>query len=125
DSTVSNQSRLVRSNKSHDIRITVWQPTLNEEATIRKVIRAIRSRLVERVPLVDELVVVDSRSEDRTREIAAEEGVPVFIHDEILPETGSYRGKGEALWKSLHVLGCEIVAWIDTDVTSAHPKFVY
>src|SRR5947208_3619669 len=99
--------------------------TLNEEATIRKVIRAIRSRLVERVPLVDELVVIDSRSEDRTREIAQEEGVPVFIHDEILPETGSYRGKGEALWKSLHVLTGDIVAWIDTDVTSAHPKFVY
>ena len=39
--------------------------------------------------------------------------------------TGSYRGKGEALWKSLHVLGGDIVAWIDTDVTSAHPKFVY
>src|SRR5947207_3118616 len=75
--------------------------------------------------ITDELVVVDSRSEDRTREIAAEEGVPVFIHDEILPETGSYRGKGEALWKSLHVLTGDIVAWIDTDVTSAHPKFVY
>src|SRR5438067_2418560 len=74
---------------------------------------------------VDELVVIDSRSEDRTREIAEEEGVPVFIHDEILPETGSYRGKGEALWKSLHILGGDIIAWIDTDVTSAHPKFVY
>src|SRR5206468_984313 len=74
---------------------------------------------------VDELVVIDSRSDDRTREITEEEGVRVFIHDEILPETGSYRGKGEALWKSLHVLGGDIVVWIDTDVTSAHPKFVY
>ena len=117
--------RLVEAKERQGIRISVGLPTLNEEATIRKVIRAIRSRLVERVPLVDELVVVDSRSEDRTREIAAEEGVPVFIHDEILPETGSYRGKGEALWKSLHVLTGDIVAWIDTDVTSAHPKFVY
>jgi hypothetical protein len=49
----------------------------------------------------------------------------VFIHDEILTETGSHRGKGEALWKSLHVLTGDIVVWVDTDVTSAHPKFVY
>jgi glucosyl-3-phosphoglycerate synthase len=117
--------RLVDAKERQNLRISVGLPTLNEEATIRKVIRAIRSRLVERFPLVDELVVIDSRSEDRTREIAEEEGVPVFIHDEILPETGSYRGKGEALWKSLHVLSGDIVVWIDTDVTSAHPKFVY
>src|SRR2546423_3304573 len=117
--------RLVDAKERQNLRISVGLPTLNEEATIRKVIRAIRSRLVERFPLVDELVVIDSRSEDRTREIAQQEGIPVFIHDEILPETGSYRGKGEALWKSLHVLTGDIVVWIDTDVTSAHPKFVY
>jgi glucosyl-3-phosphoglycerate synthase len=117
--------RLVDAKERQSLRISVGLPTLNEEATIRGVIRAIRSRLVERYPLVDEIVLIDSRSEDRTREIAAEEGVPVFMHDEILPETGSYRGKGEALWKSLHVLTGDIVVWIDTDVSTAHPKFVY
>src|SRR3989475_11151392 len=117
--------RLVEAKERQGLPISVGRPTPNEEATIRKVIRAIRSRLVERFPVVDELVVVDSRSDDRTREIAEEEGVPVFIHDEILPETGSYRGKGEALWKSLQILTGDIVVWVDTDVTSAHPKFVY
>jgi len=117
--------RLVDAKERQNVRISVGLPTLNEEATIRKVIRAIRSRLMERVPLVDEIVVIDSRSEDRTRELAAEEGVPVFIHDEILPETGTYRGKGEALWKSLHVMTGDIVTWIDTDVSTPHPKFVY
>ncbi len=75
--------------------------------------------------LVDELVVIDSRSEDATREIARDEGVPVYIHDEILPECGSYAGKGEALWKSLHVTTGDLIVWIDTDVTDTHPKFVY
>jgi glucosyl-3-phosphoglycerate synthase len=117
--------RLVEAKERQGVRISVGLPTLNEEATIRRVIRAIRSRLMERYPLVDELVVIDSRSEDRTPEIAAEEGVPVFLHDEILPECGTFRGKGEGLWKSLHVLSGDIVAWIDTDVSSAHPKFVY
>src|SRR5207245_2578180 len=115
----------VEEKERQGLRISVGLPALNEEATIRRVIHSIRSRLVERIPLVDEIVVIDSRSEDRTREIAADEGVAVFIHDEVLPECGSYRGKGEALWKSLHVMTGDLVVWVDTDVSSHHPKFVY
>ena len=117
--------RLVEAKERQGARISVALPTLNEEATIRKVIHAIRTRLMERFPLVDELVVIDSRSDDSTREIARSEGVPVYIHDEILPETGSFVGKGEALWKSLHVTTGDLVVWIDTDVSNTHPKFVY
>ena len=118
-------ARLVDAKARQGLRVSVALPTLNEEATIARVINAIRSRLMERIPLVDEMVVVDSRSDDNTREIAAREGIPVFIHDEILPECGTYRGKGEALWKSLHVTSGDLVVWIDTDVSNAHPKFVY
>ncbi|MEO8633294.1 MAG: glucosyl-3-phosphoglycerate synthase [Chloroflexota bacterium] len=117
--------RLVEAKERQGLRISVGLPTLNEEATIARVIRAIRSRLVERYPLVDEIVVIDSDSSDRTREIAGAEGVPVHIHSQILPGTGSYVGKGEALWKSLHVLSGDIVVWIDTDISNTHPKFVY
>jgi glucosyl-3-phosphoglycerate synthase len=69
--------------------------------------------------------VIDSDSEDRTAEIAAELGVRVHRHSDILPELGSYIGKGEALWKSLHVLDGDIVAWIDTDISNIQPRFVY
>lgn len=107
------------------LRISVGLPTLNEEATIAKVISVIRSRLMERVPLVDELIVIDSDSSDRTREIARELGVPVHIHQQLLPEVGPGRGKGEALWKSLSILGGDLIVWVDTDVSNFHPKFVY
>lgn len=117
--------RLVEAKERQNLRISVGLPTLNEEATIGRVIRAIRTRLVERFPLVDEIVVIDSDSDDRTREIARAEGVPVHIHSQILPGTGSYVGKGEALWKSLHVLSGDLVVWVDTDISNAHPKFVY
>jgi len=118
-------SRLVAEKERQGLRISVGLPTLNEEATIAKVIRAIRTRLMTRYPLVDELVVIDSDSHDRTREIAEAEGVAVHIHQRVLPELGAYRGKGEAMWKSLHVLTGDIVVWVDTDVTNIHPKFVY
>jgi nucleotide-binding universal stress UspA family protein len=117
--------RLVEAKERQNLRISVGLPTLNEEETIRKVIRAIRTRLMERVPLVDEIAVIDSDSADRTREIAREEGVAVHMVGDVLPGYGARRGKGEALWKSLHVLNGDIVVWIDTDVTSPHPKFVY
>ncbi len=117
--------RLVEAKERQGLRISVGLPTLNEDATIGRVIRAIRTRLMERFPLVDEIVVIDSDSHDRTREIARAEGVPVHIHSQILPDTGTYVGKGEALWKSLHVLSGDIVVWIDTDISNTHPKFVY
>jgi glucosyl-3-phosphoglycerate synthase len=117
--------KLVDAKERQGLRISVGLPALNEESTIAQVIHAIRSRLMERFPLVDELVVIDSDSTDRTREIARAAGVPVHLHREILPELGTYTGKGEALWKSLHVLSGDLVVWVDTDVTSFHPKFVY
>ncbi len=117
--------RLVDAKQRQGVRVSVALPTLDEEATIRKVINAVRQRLVLRFPLVDELVLVDSRSSDATRDIARAEGIPVWVHDEILPECGTHRGKGEAMWKSLHVTTGDIVVWIDTDVSNTHPKFVY
>jgi nucleotide-binding universal stress UspA family protein len=117
--------RLLEAKERQNLRISVGLPTLNEEATVRRVIRAIRSRLMERIPLVDEIAVIDSDSDDQTREIAREEGVPVHVLGDILPDYGARRGKGEALWKSLHVLTGDLVVWIDTDVTDTHPKFVY
>jgi glucosyl-3-phosphoglycerate synthase len=75
--------------------------------------------------LLDEIVLIDSNSTDRTRDIARRLGVPVYIHQEILSQSGAFRGKGEALWKSLYVLRGDIIAWIDTDITNIHPRFVY
>jgi len=117
--------RLVDLKRAQNVTISLGLPALNEEATIGKVITTVREALMERCPLLDEMVVIDSSSTDRTVEIAESLGVPVHRHPDILPELGSYRGKGEALWKSLHVLSGDIVAWIDTDIVNIHPRFVY
>jgi glucosyl-3-phosphoglycerate synthase len=117
--------KLVELKERQGLTISVWLPALNEEATIGRVISRIKGPLMERVPLIDQLVVIDSSSSDRTAEIARELGVPVVEHRTILPELGSFSGKGEALWKSLHVLDGDIVAWIDTDIRNIQPRFVY
>ncbi len=105
--------------------ISLALPALNEEATLGNLVRSIKGPLMEEVPLIDELVLIDSRSTDRTVEIATSLGVPVFVHQDILPQYGLRRGKGEALWKSLHVTHGDLVFWIDTDIVNIHPRFVY
>jgi glucosyl-3-phosphoglycerate synthase len=77
------------------------------------------------VPLIDELLVIDSDSEDDTREIAADEGARVVIHSHVLQRYGSFRGKGEALWKSLYETSGDLVVWSDTDIVDWHPRFIY
>jgi glucosyl-3-phosphoglycerate synthase len=118
-------ARLVELKEKHGQTISLGLPALNEEATIGLVIKRVKTALMDRIPLLDQIVVIDSDSTDRTREIATELGVPVVRHSQILPETGTYIGKGEALWKSLHVLDGEIVAWIDTDIRNIQPRFVF
>lgn len=118
-------SQLVALKEERGLTISLGLPALNEENTVGKVIRTLQRGLMRKVPLLDEIVLIDSNSEDRTREIARKLGVPVYIHQEILPEHGGYQGKGEALWKSLHVLQGDLIAWIDTDIVNIHPRFVY
>ncbi|MCI0610151.1 MAG: glucosyl-3-phosphoglycerate synthase, partial [Anaerolineae bacterium] len=74
---------------------------------------------------LDEMVLIDSDSTDRTREIAKGLGIPVHIHQNILPQYGARPGKGEALWKSLYCTQGDIIIWIDTDIVNIHPRFVY
>jgi glycosyltransferase involved in cell wall biosynthesis len=116
---------LVAIKQRKGLTVSLALPALNEEETVGKVITTIKRALMEDFPLLDEIVLIDSNSTDCTREIAAELGVPVFIHQQILPEHGARSGKGEALWKSLHVTHGDIVAWIDTDIVNIHPRFVY
>ena len=48
-----------------------------------------------------------------------------FVQQQDVGVEGERAGKGEALWKSLHVLDGDIVAWIDTDISNIQPRFVY
>ena len=116
---------LLELKRRQKLSISLALPALNEEATVGHVITTIRNALMIRAPLLDELVMIDSDSSDRTREIAERLGVPVHIHQRILSNYGARYGKGEALWKSLYCTKGDIVIWLDTDITNIHPRFIY
>jgi glucosyl-3-phosphoglycerate synthase len=118
-------ARLVQLKERRGVRISGVLPTLNEADTIGAIVGCARSELMERFPLLDELLVIDSGSTDRTREIAEAEGARVVEHTHVLPRYGSYPGKGEALWKSLYETTGDLIAWSDTDIQDWHPRFFY
>ena len=111
--------------QKQNLTISLALPALNEEETVGKVLRTIKNVLMTRVPLLDEIVLIDSNSTDRTRRIAEKIGVPVYVHQKILPQYGARKGKGEALWKSLYCTHGDIIIWIDTDIVNIHPRFIY
>lgn len=105
-------------------RISVVIPARNEAATIGGIVAGIRQRLVDEVALVDELVVIDSDSSDDTAAIATDAGASVHAARTVLPELGTFPGKGEALWKSQFVTTGDLLVFIDADLTGWGPHFV-
>jgi glycosyltransferase involved in cell wall biosynthesis len=116
---------LVEAKRRAGVSVSVCIPTLNEESTVGDIVRSIRTELMEREPLVDELVVMDSSSSDRTAEEAVGAGARVFQDRDVLPDLEPMTGKGEALWKSLFVLRGDVILWLDADIRNFHPRFVW
>ena len=118
-------SRLVEEKQRKKLTISLCLPTLNEEKTIAKEIIIMKSELMNRFPLVDEIVVIDSGSTDNTIEIAKSFGADVYDANEILPHLDKFKGKGENLWKALYITKGDIIVYIDADIKNIHHRFAF
>jgi glucosyl-3-phosphoglycerate synthase len=116
--------QLAEAKRRLGVTVSVVIPARNEERTVAGVVAAISRALIARVPLVDELVVMDSDSADGTAQAAAAAGAVVYRTSEVAPAAGSYPGKGEALWKSLLVTKGDLLVFVDADLTRWGPHFV-
>jgi len=125
-SRFSNIRELVELKEKKKLSISLCFPTLNEEKTIAKEIIIMRSELVLKYPLLDEILVIDSGSSDHTVDIASEYGAKVYVANEILPDIeDQFRGKGENLWKALYEARGDIIVYLDADIKNIHHRFAY
>ncbi len=107
---------LLRAKRRGGHRISVVLPARDEEATVGRLVADIVERWMRRVPLVDELLVVDSDSTDATAAVARAAGADVVAAADLLPAHGNRSGKGEALWKSLAATTGDLVVFHDSDL---------
>jgi glucosyl-3-phosphoglycerate synthase len=107
-----------------DRAVSVCLPARNEAATVGQIVASIRHGLVERAPLVDEILVVDDHSTDGTADVAVDAGAKVVSAADVLPHYGEGHGKGEALWKSVYAADGDLLVWCDADVANFADHFV-
>ena len=104
--------------------VSLVVPARNEAATVGQVVGRVREALVDTVTLLDEIVVIDSDSDDDTFAVAADAGAVVHRSRDIRPELGTFPGKGEAMWKSQFVTIGDLVVFMDADLLDWDTHFV-
>jgi glucosyl-3-phosphoglycerate synthase len=104
--------------------ISVVIPARNEERTVGTIVTAITNAFTLSLPLVDEVIVVDSRSVDRTAEVARAAGATVLRQDEATHGLPPMQGKGDALWAGLAAASGDVVAFVDADIDPFNPQFI-
>jgi len=99
--------------------VSVVLPALNEAATVGRIVARILP-----IPVVDEVVVVDSGSTDDTIAVASAAGARVVRREDVLPHLTPRPGKGEVLWRSLAATSGDVICFVDSDLRDFSPSFV-
>jgi glucosyl-3-phosphoglycerate synthase len=102
--------------------VTLVVPAWNEAAAIGATAAAgVRLR---DAGVLDEVVVADGGSTDDTAALAGKAGATVVDAAGIRPDLGPLRGKGDSLWRALHVVDTEVVVFLDADLQGDLEAFV-
>lgn len=117
-------AQLAATKRDQGLTVSVVIPARDEEATVGTVARTFVEELGQVHGLVDEVLVVDADSADRTAEVARAAGARVVSQSDVLPDLGSAPGKGEALWKGLAATEGDLVCFVDADIVDIGPRFV-
>ena len=96
------------------MKTTAIIPALNEEGNIANVIKPLLAS-----KNIDEVLVVDDGSTDRTAEISKQAGAKVLS----LPKKGG-SGKGNAMRKAIEFTDAEIIAFFDADLIGLEQRHI-
>lgn len=99
--------------------ISVCIPARNESSTVGELVRAVRQH-----PRADEVIVMDHASHDTTAQRASAAGAHVIDANAVLPDFGPALGKGDVLWRSVHVARGDVIVWLDADLRSYTPEYL-
>jgi glucosyl-3-phosphoglycerate synthase len=102
-----------------DTRVTAVLPARETAGTIGGVLEHTVAPLF-RAGVVHEVLVVDSASADGTAAVARAHGATVLQEDDLRRDVGPCRGKGDAMWRALHVATGDVVAFLDADTADPH-----
>ena len=72
--------------------------------------------------VVDDVLVVDAHSADGTADVARRGGARVIDQDDVLAGHGPALGKGDAMWRALHVCSADIICFLDGDTANPDPR---
>ncbi len=120
----SSIEKLIALKRTSGESVSIVIPTLNEEKTVASIISIIKTELIDDINLVDELIVMDGGSLDKTVQIVEAMGVKCFDARSGLGGTGWFNGKGLALWRSQFVTKGSIIAFVDADIENFDCRFV-
>jgi glucosyl-3-phosphoglycerate synthase len=99
--------------------ISACIPARNEAATIGELVRAVVAQ-----PGLLEVLVLNHASTDATEVTARDAGARVVSADDVLPEFGPALGKGDVLWRSVHIAQGDVIVWLDADLRSFTPEYL-
>ncbi len=92
--------------------VTVVLPAYNEESRIVDTLKAVKS-----LSLVDEIIIVNDGSTDRTAEQVREMGITLI-------DLPTNQGKGGAMNAALPYVNCDLVVFLDADLGSSAKEAV-
>ncbi len=102
----------IKTVNSSNMTISVIIPAFNEEKTVGHVVKTIK-----KVEYIDEIIVVDDGSYDKTANEAEKAGAKVIQHDK-------NRGKGAAIKTGFKNSTGDVIVFLDADIKNLTPKQV-
>ena len=110
--------------------ISLVMPALNEDSTVGTIIEAIFQELNKEYQIIDEFILIDGGSTDRTLDIVDNltkkyELLKLVQEKDVLPKASFKKGKGNQLWKGLECSSGDIVLYCDSDLKNFDVRMIY